>query len=488
MDVNTDSNARQRDNCNVDSHITAMHQAAAAPAASAAYRRRNALFLFEPDAHVHPWTEFKLFSLGAVHAYTQDTGDLSVAAQTFDTLVKDYSLTQFVDANDGLVHKPPFQGLPPGMATQAANTLAYYDLVYQDLIDWPNAADALNDDARYPEGATCCHDGFVPSNVSTPINAHVAHAHRRLAEMARWLERPEAEAAAFDAKADGIVAGLLEHLHLSGPEAAACDPPAPACFLDGLGPRPAPDSEGGGQQQQPQPPALNHTGVHATMYVVGCGLLTPLQSLELLPFLKAKSSHFPLYSAMASNFMLEGLYRMATAETNSSDAADLAFDIMTRDGHRSWLEMIAHNATMAIEHWYGTSIDRHTWSHPWSASPARIIPQWLMGVRPLEPAWRRVAVHPQPGTKLRRASMRVPTLRGEISLSFSREGAAPFALNLTLPGNTVAEVCLPTALLGAAARLWLDGEAVAAVRPADRPGQLCLPHNLGGGAWQVVGV
>jgi hypothetical protein len=86
MDVNTDSNARQRDNCNVDAHITAMHQAAAAPAASAVYRKRNVQFLFQPDAHVHPWTEFKLFSLGAVHEYTYDTGDLSVANHTFDTV------------------------------------------------------------------------------------------------------------------------------------------------------------------------------------------------------------------------------------------------------------------------------------------------------------------------------------------------------------------------------------------------------------------
>ena len=85
---------------------------------------------------------------------------------------------------------------------------------------------------------------------------------------------------------------------------------------------------------------------------------------------------------MASNFVLEGLYHMATAETHtaaamslsrplsthaatgttaaaatSSDdtdgttAADFAFDLLTRRGHRSWMEMISHNATMAIEHW-----------------------------------------------------------------------------------------------------------------------------------------
>ena len=50
------SNARQRDNCNVDSHITAMHQSAAAPAASAAYRRRNAAYLFQPDGKVRGFT------------------------------------------------------------------------------------------------------------------------------------------------------------------------------------------------------------------------------------------------------------------------------------------------------------------------------------------------------------------------------------------------------------------------------------------------
>ena len=86
----------QRDNCNIDSHITAMHQAAAGPAASANYRRRNGFFLFEPDAKVHPWTEFKLASLGAVHEYTLDTGDLSLANKTFTNLLKHYSLSQFI--------------------------------------------------------------------------------------------------------------------------------------------------------------------------------------------------------------------------------------------------------------------------------------------------------------------------------------------------------------------------------------------------------
>ncbi len=79
-------------------------------------------------------------------------------------------------------------------------------------------------------------------------------------------------------------------------------------------------------------------------------------------------------------------HRMAAADTSTA-AADFAYEILTRDGHRSWLEMLAHNATMTTEHWFGTftgANQGHTWSHPWSAAPARIIPQFLMGVRPIE--------------------------------------------------------------------------------------------------------
>ena len=95
--------------------------------------------------------------------------------------------------------------------------------------------------------------------------------------------------------------------------------------------------------------------------------------------------------------------------------------------------------------------------------------------------------HPrQPGTKLTHAAMHVPTLRGIISLSFSREKGV-FTLQLTLPGNTLAEVCLPAALLGAVPELRVNGEAVDARRPADRPGQVCVPHDVGGGEWAVTG-
>ena len=136
--------------------------------------------------------------------------------------------------------------------------------------------------------------------------------------------------------------------------------------------------------------------------------------------------------------------------------------------------------------WYGTSIGKHTWSHPWSASPARIIPQFLLGVRPSTLGWRRIKVHPQPGSFVRRAVMHVPTLRGPIALALARPSDTAFMLNLTIPGNTWAEVCLPTALLLRGAAVTLNGEEVQTLRPVDRAGQLCLADELGGGVYAII--
>ena len=83
----------------------------------------------------------------------------------------------------------------------------------------------------------------------------------------------------------------------------ACDPPAPACFLDGSG-MPS-------QYQRPMSAntslshPITHTAVQGALFVVGCGLLEPAEALTMLPFLKAKTKTMPLFSAMASNFLLE---------------------------------------------------------------------------------------------------------------------------------------------------------------------------------------
>lgn len=158
---------------------------------------------------------------------------------------------------------------------------------------------------------------------------------------------------------------------------------------------------------------------------------------------------------------------------------------MARDGHRSWREMLAQNATMTIEHWFGVNLEKHTWAHPWSAGPAELIVRRLFGVRPSKMGYGKVYIHPQPPRNLSRGTTTVPTPRGTVAVSFWQSPAL-FLLNITLPGNMTADVCLPAALLPLDSALFLDGASVRSTRP--HPGQLCIAGLLGSGKYSVQAI
>jgi alpha-L-rhamnosidase len=304
---------------------------------------------------------------------------------------------------------------------------------------------------------------------NAPINAHTWAAHRKLAWLAAAIGRPAAEAQQYTATAAALKKGVVEHL---ARPAAACDPPVGPCFADGMN--------------------ESHTSVQATMYIIGHGLLTPEEAQPYLPFLIAKSQPFPRCSAALSHFLLEALYVIAEGQgppaaggngAGVAGAADLAFELMARDGHRSWREMLAQNATMTIEHWFGVNLLKHTWSHPWSAAPATMIVRRLFGVRPLEPGYTRVAIHPQPPRNLTHGATTVPTLRGTIEVSFAQPTAhAAFEMNVTVP-DTAAHICVPATRLRQDAVLLLDGTPAASTRP--HRGQLCLAQLLVSGSYKV---
>lgn len=84
--------------------------------------------------------------------------------------------------------------------------------------------------------------------------------------------------------------------------------------------------------------------------------------------------------------MLEGLYDAAGEVSEGplslgavAAAVTFCHDTLVNNGSNSWLGMIAQNATMTMESWPGGG--GGTFSHPWTAGPARVIPRFLMGVR-----------------------------------------------------------------------------------------------------------
>jgi hypothetical protein len=80
--------------------------------------------------------------------------------------------------------------------------------------------------------------------------------------------------------------------------------------------------------------------------------------------------------------------------------------------------------------------------HAWSAWPMFEFQRVLLGVRPAEPGYKSVLIAPKPFGSISRASGRVPTCRGDVDVSWRREGDR-FAIKVRLPDGMPARIELP---------------------------------------------
>ena len=104
--------------------------------------------------------------------------------------------------------------------------------------------------------------------------------------------------------------------------------------------------------------------------------------------------------------------------------------------------MIRLGSTMTLEAWDAKYKANLTWNHAWGSAPANIIARKLMGIEPLEPGYKKVLIRPQTGN-LSKAMIRVPTLRGPVSLECLKSPTNGERMIVTIPANTIAEVHLP---------------------------------------------
>ena len=132
-------------------------------------------------------------------------------------------------------------------------------------------------------------------------------------------------------------------------------------------------------------------------------------------------THLVMAQPSLMNFVLAAL--------RTAGRSDLALDLI-RD---RWGPMGTPGGT-CWETWSG----RHSRCHPWATGPTAELPRILLGVRPLAPGFSRVRIEPYPGT-LTWARGRVPTPRGEIAVSWTREGAE-LALETEIPAGITAEL------------------------------------------------
>jgi alpha-L-rhamnosidase len=161
------------------------------------------------------------------------------------------------------------------------------------------------------------------------------------------------------------------------------------------------------------------------------GLVPADRRESVVSFVKSRGMACSVYGAQ---FLLEALY------LNGEDR--YALELLTAQHDRSWWNMIQAGSTMTMEAWdlkYKNNLD---WNHAWGAAPANIIPRFLLGVRPLEPGFRRVLIEPQPGS-LGRVSGTTPTIHGPISVSLENDPAGSFEMKVVIPAKVTAKVGIP---------------------------------------------
>ncbi|WP_433524708.1 family 78 glycoside hydrolase catalytic domain [Nocardia pseudovaccinii] len=164
---------------------------------------------------------------------------------------------------------------------------------------------------------------------------------------------------------------------------------------------------------------------------------------------------------------------------------DLAYSILLTDRYPSWLYMLGHGATTIWEMWRGVEADgtpnRASYAQPGLSTVGLWLGRYAAGIRPLEPGYRRILIHPRPGTGLDWVDGRYRSVRGEITVRWERRDT-DLLVAVRIPPNTTASVVLDGARLD---EILLDGALLtghrdvgAAAQDGDR---VCV--EIGSGAY-----
>ena len=344
-------------------------------------------------------TEWILFSVLMAWADYMYTGNAESLEQ-FYTDLKAKTLT-VLEREDGLI------STRTGLVTaDVLRSIHFSGKAIRDIVDWPPASFTKG-------GELGEQDGYVFTDINTVVNALYYQALILMSKTTKVLNKAQ-DYNFFHERAEQVKSSINEKLFDKERE----------IYVDGEG--------------------TEHAALHANMFPLAFGMVPEEHSQSVVDFVKSRGMACSVYG---SQLLMEALYQ--------GNAGKHALELMTAKTDRSWWRMIEVGSTVTLEAWdikYKGNMD---WNHAWGAAPANIIPRWLMGIRPLEPGFRKILIQPRPGT-LERASMTLPTIRGSIKTRFE-SSQDEFALEVEIPANTTARVALPC-MGDAAPAVLLDGE------------------------------
>ena len=174
-----------------------------------------------------------------------------------------------------------------------------------------------------------------------------------------------------------------------------------------------------------------HSSFHANFFALDFGLIEgDEKKIQVLKFIESKGMACSVYG---TQFLLDALY--------NNGAEDYALQLLTSKSERSWYHMIELGAGMTMEAWDLKFKPNLDWNHAWGAAPANTIAFNLMGITPLEPAFKKVLIKPRIG-QLKNASISLPTPQGTIKESIQQSNGE-YTVELSLPKNITGTIMIP---------------------------------------------
>lgn len=131
---------------------------------------------------------------------------------------------------------------------------------------------------------------------------------------------------------------------------------------------------------------------------------------------------------------------------------DAAYKLLQQQDYPSWLYPVTKGATTIWEHWDGIKEDGSFWSsdmNSFNHYAYGAIGEWLYrsvaGIQTVEdaPGYKHIRFAPVPGEGLTWAEGKIDTMYGTVRSCWRMEDDGEFHLEVCIPPNTTAEICLP---------------------------------------------
>ncbi len=265
----------------------------------------------------------------------------------------------------------------------------------RDIVDWPQNGVKGNEKENPGEA-----DGFVFTNFNAVVNAYHFETLKIMSQITGLLGKSQEQH--FYAEAAERVKKQFNRLFLDTKR---------GYYRDGID--------------------TVHASLHANMFPMAFGMVPAKFRNSVSKFIKSRGMACSVYG---SQFLLDALY--------DAHEAEYGLKLLTSVGERSWYNMIRSGSTITMEAWDNKYKPNQDWNHAWGAAPANIITRKLFGIEPLEAGFGKFRIKPQPAG-LREATLKFPSVRGDIDVSFVNEPGISFTMEIVTPANTRTEIWLP---------------------------------------------